>query len=108
MNARITATVYTSHVPAIGVAIDLARTDEPYWQPVFAGYEYSKTWFADHRPDAVILVYNDHATAFSLEMIPTFAIGTAATFDVADEGWGPRPVPGVIGEPKLPRTSRTP
>ena len=34
-------------------------------------------------------------------MIPTFAIGTAATFDVADEGWGPRPVPGVVGQPKL-------
>jgi protocatechuate 4,5-dioxygenase, beta chain len=101
MNARISASVYTSHVPAIGVAIDLARTDEPYWRPVFVGYEYSKTWFAEHRPDAVILVYNDHATAFSLEMIPTFAIGTAATFDVADEGWGPRPVPGVIGQPKL-------
>jgi protocatechuate 4,5-dioxygenase beta chain len=34
-------------------------------------------------------------------MIPTFAIGTAAHFDVADEGWGARPVPGVIGHPEL-------
>jgi len=49
----------------------------------------------------VILVYNDHASAFSLEMIPTFAIGCAAQFAPADEGWGPRPVPTVIGHPEL-------
>ncbi len=101
MSARITASVYTSHVPAIGAAVDLGKTDEPYWQPLFAGYEYSKAWFADNTPDAIVLVYNDHATAFSLEMIPTFAIGTAARFDVADEGWGPRPVPVVVGHPEL-------
>ena len=40
--ARITASVYTSHVPAIGVAIDLGKTDEPYWQPVFTGYDFSR------------------------------------------------------------------
>lgn len=101
MSARLTASVYTSHVPAIGAAIDLGKTDEPYWQPLFAGYEDSKAWLRENTPDAIILVFNDHATAFSLEMIPTFAIGTAARFDVADEGWGPRPVPGVIGHPEL-------
>ncbi len=99
--ARITASVYTSHVPAIGAAIDLGRTNDPYWAPLFKGYEFSKRWMRDQKPDIVFLVYNDHATAFSLEMIPTFAIGTAAEFRVADEGWGPRPVPKVIGEPAL-------
>ena len=49
----------------------------------------------------IFLVYNDHATAFSLEMIPTFAIGCAAEFQPADEGWGARPVPKVIGHPEL-------
>ena len=99
--ARITASVYTSHVPAIGAAMDLGKTAEPYWQPLFAGYEYSRQWMRDNRPDVVFLVYNDHASAFSLEMIPTFAIGTAARFEPADEGWGPRPVPPVIGHPEL-------
>ena len=99
--ARITASVYTSHVPAIGAAIDLGKTQEPYWQPLFKGYEFSKQWMRDNRPDVVFLVYNDHATAFSLEMIPTFAIGCAAEFQPADEGWGPRPVPTVIGHPEL-------
>ncbi|MDD0838443.1 class III extradiol dioxygenase subunit beta [Curvibacter sp. HBC61] len=99
--AKITASVFTSHVPAIGAAIDLGKTEEAYWQPLFKGYEYSKQWMKDNRPDVIFLVYNDHATAFSLEMIPTFAIGTAAEFQPADEGWGPRPVPKVIGHPEL-------
>ena len=99
--ARITASVYTSHVPAIGAALDLKKDHEPYWQPLFKGYEYSKQWLKDNKPDVIFLVYNDHATAFSLEMIPTFAIGTAAEFQPADEGWGPRPVPKVMGHPEL-------
>jgi protocatechuate 4,5-dioxygenase, beta chain len=99
--ARITASVYTSHVPAIGAALDLGKCGEAYWQPVFKGYDFSKQWMKDHAPDVIFLVYNDHATAFSLELIPTFAIGTAAEFAVADEGWGPRPVPKVIGHPEL-------
>ena len=48
-----------------------------------------------------MLVYNDHASAFSLELIPTFAIGCAESFAPADEGWGPRPVPVVQGHPEL-------
>ncbi|OFZ98353.1 MAG: protocatechuate 3,4-dioxygenase [Betaproteobacteria bacterium RIFCSPLOWO2_02_67_12] len=99
--ARITASVYTSHVPAIGAALDHGRTHEPYWQKVFSGYEFSRHWMRENPPDVIFLVYNDHANAFSLEIIPTFAIGTAAEFAVADEGWGPRPVPKVIGHPEL-------
>lgn len=99
--ARITASVYTSHVPAIGAALDLGKTQEEYWQPLFKGYEPSKQWMKDNKPDVIFLVYNDHATAFSLDMIPTFAIGTADRFTPADEGWGPRPVPTVIGHPDL-------
>jgi len=99
--ARIVAGVATSHVPAIGVALDQGKTQDPYWQPLFAGYEFSKRWIAEQKPDVVILVYNDHASAFSLELIPTFAIGCAESFAPADEGWGPRPVPVVEGHPEL-------
>ncbi len=99
--AKITASVFTSHVPAIGAALDLGKTQEPYWQPLFAGYEYGKQWMKDNKPDVIFLVFNDHATAFSLDMIPTFAIGTADQFQPADEGWGPRPVPVVKGHPDL-------
>ena len=99
--ARIVAGVASSHVPAIGAAIDNHRTSEPYWQRVFSGFERSKAWMAAEKPDVCIVVYNDHASAFSVEMIPTFALGTAAEFPIADEGWGPRPVPVVKGHPKL-------
>ncbi|NDG38829.1 MAG: protocatechuate 3,4-dioxygenase [Betaproteobacteria bacterium] len=99
--AKITASVFTSHVPAIGAALDLGKDNEAYWQPLFKGYEVSKQWMTDNRPDVIFLVFNDHATAFSLDMIPTFAIGTAAGYAPADEGWGPRPVPPVIGHPEL-------
>jgi protocatechuate 4,5-dioxygenase, beta chain len=99
--ARISAGITSSHVPAIGAALDLGKTADPYWAPLFAGFEFSKRWMAQHTPDVVILVYNDHASAFSLELIPTFAIGCAETFMPADEGWGPRPVPVVEGHPEL-------
>jgi protocatechuate 4,5-dioxygenase beta chain len=99
--ARITAGVTTSHVPAIGAAIDHGRTVDPYWSQVFAGYEFSKRWIAENKPDVVILAYNDHASAFSLDIVPTFAIGCAESFPPADEGWGPRPVPVVPGHPEL-------
>jgi protocatechuate 4,5-dioxygenase beta chain len=99
--ATIVAGVTTSHVPAIGAALDQGKTAEPYWAPLFAGYEFSRRWIAEQKPDVVILVYNDHASAFSLEIIPTFAIGCADSFAPADEGWGPRPVPVVEGHPAL-------
>jgi len=99
--ARVTASVYTSHVPAIGAALDHGQTEEPYWRPLFEGYEPSRRWFAEHVPDVVLLVYNDHATAFGSDLTPTFALGTGAQFQPADEGWGPRPVPEVLGHPEL-------
>ena len=81
--------------------MDLGKTHEDYWKPLFAGYEVSKQWMKDNKPDVIILVFNDHATAFSLDMIPTFAIGTADKYQPADEGWGPRPVPIIKGHPEL-------
>ncbi|KQV11965.1 protocatechuate 4,5-dioxygenase subunit alpha [Kitasatospora sp. Root107] len=100
-HATITGAVFTSHVPAIGAAMDHHRTDEPYWQPVFEGYEFSRRWARENLPDVVFLVYNDHATAFDLSLIPTFALGTGAAYPTADEGYGPRPVPGIEGDPDL-------
>jgi protocatechuate 4,5-dioxygenase, beta chain len=99
--ARISAGITTSHVPAIGAALDHGKSGDDYWRPVFAGYDWTKKWIADNCPDIVVLVYNDHASALSMEMIPTFAIGCADSFVPADEGFGPRPVPAVEGHPEL-------
>src|SRR5262245_28705242 len=76
--ARIVAGVASSHVPAIGAAIDNKQTEEPYWQRVFSGFEKSKEWMKGTKPDVAIIVYNDHASAFSVEIVPTFALGCAA------------------------------
>ncbi len=99
--ARITAAIASSHVPAIGAAIDNGKTEDAYWKPIFEGYEWTQQWLKEEKPDVVILVYNDHASAFSMDIIPTFAIGCAEEYQSADEGWGPRPVPPVVGEPDL-------
>jgi protocatechuate 4,5-dioxygenase beta chain len=99
--ARITAGIGSSHVPAIGAALDRGATAHPDWAPIFAGYEWTRQWIAAQQPDVVILVYNDHASAFSLDVVPTFALGCADSFSPADEGWGPRRVPVVQGHSKL-------
>ncbi len=99
--ARIIAGVGTSHTPAIGAAVDSGKTEEPYWKPLFKGYEPGKKWIADVRPDVVIMVYNDHVNAFDFKIIPTFALGCADEFTIADEGWGARPVPVVKGYPEF-------
>lgn len=99
--AKIIAGLGTSHVPAIGVAMDTGITDQPYWQPLFAGYGPVREWLAQVKPDVVILIYNDHCVALSPETVPTFAIGVGDEFVPADEGWGPRPVPVVKNDSEL-------
>jgi len=95
--ATITAGIATSHVPAIGAAVDLGKTGDDYWKPMFAGYDWTRSGSRRSNPDVIFLVYNDHASAFSRDFIPTFAIGCADTFSPADEGYGPRPIPVVHG-----------
>jgi protocatechuate 4,5-dioxygenase beta chain len=99
--AKIVAGIACSHVPAIGVAMDKGQTGTAYWDPLFKGYAPARDWLAKLAPDVAIVVYNDHASAFSLEIIPTFLIGVAEKFPIADEGFGPRPVPTVLGHPRL-------
>lgn len=99
--AKVLYGVASSHVPAIGAAIDNDKTDTPYWRPLFEGYEGARKWIADAEPDVIILAYNDHASAFDLDLIPTFAIGVAEKFPIADEGYGPRNIPEVVGHPDL-------
>ena len=99
--AKIIAGIGTSHTPAIGAALDLGKTGEPYWAPLFKGYEPLKAWMREAKPDVVIMVYNDHVNAFDFKIIPTFAFGCGDEFPIADEGWGARPVPIVKGYPEF-------
>ncbi len=99
--AKIIAGVGTSHIPSVGAAIDNGKTQEDYWKPLFDGYGPARDWMEKTKPDVAIIVFNDHASAFSLELIPTFAIGVAPEFQPADEGYGPRQVPVVKGHSEL-------
>lgn len=91
----------TSHVPSSGAAMDHGKTEDPYWKPLFDGYGPAREWMARHTPDVAVVVYNDHANAVDMSVTPTFAIGAAASYEVADEGWGSRPVPTVTGAPEF-------
>ncbi|HMT44246.1 MAG TPA: class III extradiol dioxygenase subunit beta, partial [Chakrabartia sp.] len=76
-------------------------SNDEYFGPIFAGYEWTRNWEKAEKPDVVILVYNDHASFFDMKIVPTFAIGCGESFGICDEGWGPRPVPDVEGHPDL-------
>ncbi|MBL4591667.1 MAG: hypothetical protein JKY96_06870, partial [Phycisphaerales bacterium] len=101
--ARLTTGIGTSHIPLIGVAIDQNKGDDGYFKPILAAYDWVREWISkpENMPDVVILVYNDHASAFDMDLIPTFAIGCGEEYQPADEGWGPRPVPTVKNHTEL-------
>jgi protocatechuate 4,5-dioxygenase beta chain len=98
--ATIIGCVTTSHVPAIGRAIEQGRQEEPYWKPFFDGFKPVHRWLAQARPDVVVVIYNDHGLNFFLDKLPTFAIGAAPEYRSADEGWNiptVAPFPGDVG-----------
>lgn len=86
--AQIIGGITTSHIPAIGGAIARSLQQEPYWKPFFDGFPPVREWLARARPDVAIVFYNDHGLNFFLDKMPTFAIGAAAEYRNADEGWG--------------------
>ena len=96
--AKSVAGIGTSHVPSIGVAYDQGRQEEPDWKPLFDGYGPVKEWLKETQPDIAIVVYNDHGCDFFFDKYPTFAVGTAETYPVGDEGWGRRPLPDFSGD----------
>jgi protocatechuate 4,5-dioxygenase, beta chain len=99
--ATVIGGIATSHIPAIGNAIAKHLEDDPYWQPFFKGYPPVRAWLERMRPDVAVVVYNDHGLNFFLDKMPTFAIGAAAEYRNADEGWGLAPTPPFPGDLEL-------
>ena len=100
--ARITAGIACSHVPAIGAAIDLGKTQRAVLGAAVRGLRVlASAGWRRTRPTSCSWSTTITRPAFSLDIIPTFAIGCADEFAPADEGWGPRPVPVVQGHPEL-------
>jgi len=99
--ATVIGGIATSHIPAIGNAIAHHLEDDPYWQPFFKGYPPVREWLKEMRPDVAVVIYNDHGLNFFLDKMPTFAVGAAAEYRNADEGWGLKPTPPFPGDPEL-------
>lgn len=101
--ARIIGGIGTSHVPTIAMAYDRDKRGDPDWAPLFDGYAPVARWLAERRPDVLLVFYNDHATSFFFDHYPTFALGVAEGYALADEGLGPRRLPPLRSHAPLAR-----
>ena len=99
--ARIIGGVACSHTPTIGFAHDKATGDDPVWGPIIDAFKPVKGWLEEQKPDVAIVVYNDHVTSFFFDHYSAFVLGVGERFEVADEGGGPRDLPGLQGHPAL-------
>jgi len=99
--ASIIGGLAVSHIPAIGGAIAKGLQADPYWAPFFDGFPPAHRWLAQAKPDIAVVFYNDHGLNFFLDKMPTFAIGAAAQYANADEGWGIPTLPPVDGNQDL-------
>ena len=99
--AQLIGGLASSHIPAIGGAIHKGIQADPYWAPFFAGYPPVQKWLGEKKPDVVVIFYNDHGLNFFLDKMPAFAVGAAAQYNNADEGWGIPTLPPFKGEVDL-------
>ena len=99
--ARIIGGIASSHTPTIGFALDHHKQDDPVWAPIFAAYAPVKSWLAEQKPDALVVIYNDHVTSFFFDHYSAFALGIGDRYAVADEGGGARALPPISGHPQL-------
>lgn len=99
--ATIVGAVAASHTPTIGFAHDAAKQTDPVWAPIFEALEPSRQWLAEQKPDALVVVYNDHISSFFLDHYSSFALGVGERWEVADEGGGVRGIPAAAGHPAL-------
>jgi len=98
MPSRIIAGLGLSHVPSVGVAYDRGKMQTSAWKPLADAYVPVREWLARLKPDVAIVVYNDHGADFMFDKYPSFAIGAADRYGIADEGFGTRPLPEVRGD----------
>lgn len=101
--ARVVAGIGCSHAPSIAHAYDHRLTEDPPWRPLFSAFARARQWLLEQNPDALVVIYNDHVDQYFFDAWPTFTIGVAEEYQIADEGWGPRAFPPVPGHAALAR-----
>jgi len=77
--------------------------EDPPWRPLFSAFARARQWLLEQNPDALVVIYNDHVDQYFFDAWPTFTIGLAEEYQIADEGWGPRAFPPVPGHAALAR-----
>jgi protocatechuate 4,5-dioxygenase, beta chain len=86
--AQVVGGIATSHIPSIGKAIARGWQHASAWKAFFDSYQPVHDWLDEVQPDLGVVIYNDHGLNFFLDKMPTFAVGAAAEYKNADEGWG--------------------
>jgi gallate dioxygenase len=99
--ARILGAITASHTPTIGFALDHQKQDDPVWAPIFEAFRPIRQWLEEKKPDVIFYVFNDHVTSFFFDHYSAFALGVGESYEVADEGGGPRDLPPLRGHPGL-------
>lgn len=98
--ARVIGGIGASHAPSMehvyDAGEDVRESDE--WQPLFGPFRDVASWLEELRPDRLLVIYNDHMDEFFLDAYPTFALGVADEYPIADEGFGARPFPPIAGD----------
>jgi hypothetical protein len=101
--ARIIGGIGASHAPSMEHVYDagaeVRESDE--WAPLFGPFKQVSEWLSAIKPDRLVVIYNDHMDAFFLDAYPTFALGVAESYPIADEGFGARPFPPIAGDAAL-------
>ena len=101
--AQIIGGIGASHAPSMEHVYDagaeVRESDE--WAPLFGPFKEVSEWLATIRPDRLVVIYNDHMDAFFLNAYPTFALGVAESYPIADEGFGARAFPPIAGDAAL-------
>jgi protocatechuate 4,5-dioxygenase beta chain len=101
--ARVIGGIGASHAPSMEHIYDageeVRESDE--WQPLFGPFKDVAAWLEELKPDRLVVIYNDHMDAFFLDAYPTFALGVADSYPIADEGFGARPFPPIAGDASL-------
>lgn len=92
-----------AHTPSMGYQYDKGMREgfDPKWLAWHDGTRPVRDWLERIGATRLVIVYNDHMNYFNLATYPTFAIGMAAHFPQADEGYGKRPFPGIDGDPQF-------
>ncbi|ORJ24059.1 gallate dioxygenase [Rouxiella badensis] len=99
--ARIIGGLAVSHTPTIGFAVDHNKQNESAWSPIFESFAPMQKWLDEKKPDVLIYVFNDHVTSFFFDHYSAFTLGIDDSYEVADEGGGPRDIPAVKGHAAL-------